>query len=189
MFKYLVSLHLAGAFGREVIAEGVETVEHGELLLQMGCELAQGYGIARPMPAANLPAWAENWRTYSQWANLKAMSRNELPLLFTQVEHHIWLKTVRNYLAGQDQAPPPDTQQCRFMHWLDTQDCKLYAGQAEFVALQTAHQQLHALAAELFLLKADKLDDTVLARHAELDQASEVFFQLVKMLIQVNSES
>jgi EAL domain-containing protein (putative c-di-GMP-specific phosphodiesterase class I) len=34
-----------------VIAEGVETVEHGEMLLQLGCELAQGYGIARPMPA------------------------------------------------------------------------------------------------------------------------------------------
>uniref|UniRef100_E6QR57 Diguanylate cyclase/phosphodiesterase with PAS/PAC and GAF sensor(S) n=1 Tax=mine drainage metagenome TaxID=410659 RepID=E6QR57_9ZZZZ len=31
---------LATAFQRKVIAEGVETVEHGELLLQLGCELA-----------------------------------------------------------------------------------------------------------------------------------------------------
>ena len=42
---------LAAAFQRQVIAEGVETVEHGLMLLQMGCELAQGYGIAAPMPA------------------------------------------------------------------------------------------------------------------------------------------
>jgi diguanylate cyclase (GGDEF)-like protein/PAS domain S-box-containing protein len=48
---------LAAAFKREVIAEGVETIAHGTLLLQLGCELAQGYGIARPMPAAQLPAW------------------------------------------------------------------------------------------------------------------------------------
>ncbi|MEI7431284.1 MAG: EAL domain-containing protein, partial [Betaproteobacteria bacterium] len=44
-------LGLASSFRRQVIAEGVETVEHGVMLLQLGCELAQGYGIARPMPA------------------------------------------------------------------------------------------------------------------------------------------
>ncbi len=49
---------LAAAFRRQVIAEGVETVEHGEMLLQLGCELAQGYGIARPMPADALPDWS-----------------------------------------------------------------------------------------------------------------------------------
>ncbi len=48
---------LAEAFRRRVIAEGVETVEHRKMLLQLGCELAQGYGIARPMPADELPAW------------------------------------------------------------------------------------------------------------------------------------
>ena len=48
---------LAAAFRREVIAEGVETEAHGELLLSLGCELAQGYGIARPMPADELGEW------------------------------------------------------------------------------------------------------------------------------------
>jgi EAL domain-containing protein (putative c-di-GMP-specific phosphodiesterase class I) len=52
---------LAAAFHREVIAEGVETSAHGQRLLELGCELAQGYGIARPMPAAELPAWVASW--------------------------------------------------------------------------------------------------------------------------------
>jgi EAL domain-containing protein (putative c-di-GMP-specific phosphodiesterase class I) len=52
-------LGLAIAFRRQVIAEGVETVEHGKMLLQLGCELAQGYGIARPMPADELPGWSQ----------------------------------------------------------------------------------------------------------------------------------
>ena len=43
---------LAHAFHREVIAEGVETIAHGTALLRLGCEHAQGYGIARPMPAS-----------------------------------------------------------------------------------------------------------------------------------------
>lgn len=46
---------LAQAFGREVIAEGVETRADGDALLAMGCELAQGFGIARPMPATEVP--------------------------------------------------------------------------------------------------------------------------------------
>jgi EAL domain-containing protein (putative c-di-GMP-specific phosphodiesterase class I) len=58
---------LANAFKREVIAEGVETVAHGTLLLAMGCDFAQGYGIARPMPAHAFPAWATDWRPDAAW--------------------------------------------------------------------------------------------------------------------------
>jgi len=59
---------LAGAFRREVIAEGVETAAHGQRLLQLGCELGQGYGIARPMPAGDVLAWAARWQTNPVWA-------------------------------------------------------------------------------------------------------------------------
>jgi EAL domain-containing protein (putative c-di-GMP-specific phosphodiesterase class I) len=59
---------LAAAFNREVIAEGVETVAHGTALLHLGCELAQGYGIARPMPPEQLPAWAVTWRPDAAWS-------------------------------------------------------------------------------------------------------------------------
>ena len=50
---------LAVAFDRQTVAEGIETGAHYQLLLEMGCELGQGYGIARPMPANELPAWSE----------------------------------------------------------------------------------------------------------------------------------
>ena len=58
---------LAAAFDREMIAEGVETVEHGERLLALGCDAAQGYGIARPMPGSDLPNWAANWQASDSW--------------------------------------------------------------------------------------------------------------------------
>jgi EAL domain-containing protein (putative c-di-GMP-specific phosphodiesterase class I) len=61
---------LAAAFKREVIAEGVETVAHGTVLLQLGCALAQGYGIARPMPAAKMPAWVATWQPDAAWTVL-----------------------------------------------------------------------------------------------------------------------
>lgn len=58
---------LAQAFEREVIAEGVETIAHGAALLHLGCELAQGYGIARPMPASSIPEWVSNWKKDISW--------------------------------------------------------------------------------------------------------------------------
>jgi len=58
---------LASSFKREVIAEGVESIAIGTLLLQMGCELGQGYAIARPMPAADLPGWTIAWQLDPPW--------------------------------------------------------------------------------------------------------------------------
>ncbi len=50
---------LARSFKRNVIAEGVETEAHGKRLLELGCNLAQGYGIARPMPVDEIEVWAD----------------------------------------------------------------------------------------------------------------------------------
>tara|TARA_R110001606_G_scaffold386136_1_gene549982 strand:+ start:1464 stop:1808 length:345 start_codon:yes stop_codon:yes gene_type:complete len=58
---------LAKAFRRDVIAEGVETIPHGLALLKLGCQLAQGYGIARPMPAIDIPKWVSNWKADDSW--------------------------------------------------------------------------------------------------------------------------
>ena len=58
---------LARAFGRQVIAEGLESIEHGELLLQLGCDVAQGCFIARPMPAVEVPGWVEGFVAPPQW--------------------------------------------------------------------------------------------------------------------------
>jgi EAL domain-containing protein (putative c-di-GMP-specific phosphodiesterase class I) len=52
---------LASAFGRTVIAEGVETPAQAAKLLELGCDLGQGYGIARPMPAADMVPWARGF--------------------------------------------------------------------------------------------------------------------------------
>ncbi|HEY8940369.1 MAG TPA: GGDEF domain-containing phosphodiesterase, partial [Cellvibrio sp.] len=64
---------LAQAFHREVIAEGVESIAHGQLLIAQGCQLAQGYGIARPMPANNIPHWVANWKPDRAWTEVSRL--------------------------------------------------------------------------------------------------------------------
>lgn len=44
-------IQMADSIGREVIAEGVETQEHAELLHSLGCRYMQGYFFSRPLPA------------------------------------------------------------------------------------------------------------------------------------------
>ena len=71
-------LALATAFQLQVIAEGVETIKHGELLLQLGCDLGQGYGIAPPMPAADFPDWLATWLPDPTWVDRPSLSHDDL---------------------------------------------------------------------------------------------------------------
>lgn len=67
-------IRLAGAFNREVIAEGVESLEIGGALLRLGCHLVQGYGVAKPMPAAELSEWAKQWYGQANWKDLNLVA-------------------------------------------------------------------------------------------------------------------
>ncbi len=59
-------INLSRTFQREVIAEGVETDLQGHMLLGMGCHLAQGYGIASPMPAVQVVDWVARYELSHQ---------------------------------------------------------------------------------------------------------------------------
>lgn len=50
-------IRMAHALGRIVVAEGVETQEHAERLLQMSCEIAQGWYYGKPQRAEEITAW------------------------------------------------------------------------------------------------------------------------------------
>lgn len=52
---------LSKSFDRKVIAEGVEIKEHLNVLKKLGCNYAQGFYIAKPMPQAEVIPWLESW--------------------------------------------------------------------------------------------------------------------------------
>jgi diguanylate cyclase (GGDEF)-like protein/PAS domain S-box-containing protein len=53
---------LAEAFRSHTVAEGVENWEVAAKLKALGCEIAQGYAIARPMPSKEIPNWISHFR-------------------------------------------------------------------------------------------------------------------------------
>ena len=56
------SLDLARKLKLKTVAEGVETRAEWDLLKSLGCEQAQGYFVARPMPGHQIPEWIQMWQ-------------------------------------------------------------------------------------------------------------------------------
>ncbi|TCJ14703.1 EAL domain-containing protein [Parasulfuritortus cantonensis] len=148
-------LGLASAFRRLVVAEGVETVEHGIMLLQLGCEIAQGYGIARPMPAADLPAWSADWRPDPIWSATATLAHSSLPLLHAGVEYRAWSQAIEAALKSASAGPPPpDPERGHLGVWLAE---ALRAGRlaaADVATIRALQKEFQSVAAAITALQA-----------------------------------
>jgi len=147
-------LSLADAFHRQVIAEGVETRAHGAMLLRLGCELAQGYAIARPMPADEMIDWIANWHPYPEWVSVQKMRREDLHILYAIAEHQAWVSAVIRQLQDKPgKAPCLDDCACRLEKWLHTEAHRNLAFQDTLLGLENLHTSIHALGTNLLHLK------------------------------------
>ncbi len=148
-------ISMGKVLNRKVIAEGVETSEHGVLLIRLGCDLAQGYGIARPMPADQVLAWADTFvadPVWSTWANV-AWEIKDFPLLVAQQDHLQWVRRlilwVENYHAAFNEHEVADSHACRFGRWYDGEGRQRYGQLAEFLAIAPTHEALHQLGLDI----------------------------------------
>ncbi|MBA6411836.1 EAL domain-containing protein [Parahaliea sp. F7430] len=148
-FKILLGiLGMARAFERQVIAEGVETIEHGKLLLRLGCEFGQGFGIAKPMPAESLPAWYQEWRPPPSWAELSPIPSNQMPLIAAAVEHGAWRRQLKRALHSGEphEFTLLESAHCRFCDWLQRHKERNIS---VFEQLIKKHSESHKLIDEL----------------------------------------
>ena len=162
-------LGLAKAFRRQAVAEGVETVDHGLMLLRLGCQVAQGFGIARPMPGRDVPDWMAEWKPDPRWANVSAVAQANWPLLYASVEHRAWISEVEKYVQGRSEARPEmDHHHCRFGSWLDAEASAGRGDHAAFQVMDALHQRLHGFADGMLNQAIDVDSDQVLASLSEL---------------------
>lgn len=169
-------LGLASAFRRQVIAEGVETVEHGLILLQLGCELAQGYGIARPMPVAEIPNWVRNWKPDPSWSKAPLVHSGNRALLYACVEHRAWMAAFEAYLMGKRHTPPViDERQCRFGKWLESERNAGRGDEPGCKVVSDTHEKFHEIAADILRTQTQGRNAEGLAKLSELHSMCDRF--------------
>lgn len=56
------SVDLASHLNMVVVAEGIEDIHDWQFLRNLGCSVAQGYFVARPMPPEQLTGWLQSWQ-------------------------------------------------------------------------------------------------------------------------------
>jgi diguanylate cyclase (GGDEF)-like protein/PAS domain S-box-containing protein len=150
---------LASIFKMGVIAEGVETTEHGVMLMRLGCDAAQGYGIARPMPAADVRAWAAQFRpdpAWLRWADTR-WDLADFPLLVAQQDHLKWVKQVTMAVSGSKLALAKmelkDRHHCRFGSWFYGKGRERYGHLPVFAELAPIHGHVHEVGSEIIRLR------------------------------------
>ncbi len=177
---------LAGAFNRQVIAEGVETTSHGLMLLTMGCANAQGYGIAKPMPADDFANWLEHYKPNQAWLSYSAKPRTDKDnkLTLYKLASEQWLKHFKNNtLASPDLIemwPIMDNRRCHCGQWIKrARQEKLFEPQI-LEQLELAHEHVHSTAHSLLIKYQDEpfnnieVDDNLVLLETAVDEMNAI---------------
>ncbi len=182
-------VRLARAMNRQVVAEGVETLEHGAVLLSIGCRICQGYGIAAPMPADQLPAWMEKWRDEMSWVDLNQLvgTYKDMALLAAAKTHRRWVDRVLECIGGgvdHDHAPERNPSRCRFGRWYLTGGASRYGSLPEFHAIGPIHQAVHALGAQMLELADEGKTQAARQHEAELYELRDQLLEQLDLLLE-----
>ncbi|MCU7846766.1 MAG: EAL domain-containing protein [Candidatus Thiodiazotropha sp. (ex Lucinoma kastoroae)] len=185
-------VRLAHAFQHPVIAEGVESIEHGAALLQLGCRLGQGYGIARPMPAEDLPQWLELWKCDEQWQSLKIKleQSQSIDIDVALFSHQNWLDNLIGFITLDRPLVSNllGSQQCSFSHWFYGIGFVQYGHLPLFERIKVLHEQIHQLGNNLIsMTNADKKEHALL-HVAELETICSEFVEQIENLRGINDE-
>ncbi|MCK9395589.1 MAG: EAL domain-containing protein [Methylobacter sp.] len=146
---------LAASFRLQVIAEGAEFIDQILMLMKLGCDVMQGYGIARPMPGKKMLTWMAEFTADPMWG-LSAphlTSRGYFELLQAEANHHYWIdRVIANLDDPRDHTSPEallDYRQCLFGQWYYSEGQRQFCNISEFDALDEVHQRIHQTAARL----------------------------------------
>ena len=148
-------LSLAAAFKRKVVAEGVEFIEQGIVLLRLNCDVVQGYAISRPLPADAVPNWVANFQPDPAWRASLQMPwrRSDFPLLAAEVEQRRWLKIVSIAVERGDSASlsnrVSNLQESSFGQWLYGDGSERYGSLPELHKIPELHRKAHRISAEI----------------------------------------
>ncbi len=167
-------ISLAKIFNRQVIAEGVETREHGVMLLRLGCDIAQGYGISRPLPAAEVLSWATGWSPDPNWIlwSETPWDLSDFPLLIAHSDHFAGINSIiKSVKQSDDEWQDFELQShtnCRLGKWYYGSGKEKYGHLKIYSELEEPHRRAHELGQKMLKLRAEGRQDEAISYIPEM---------------------
>jgi EAL domain-containing protein (putative c-di-GMP-specific phosphodiesterase class I) len=140
------SIRMAHQLGIDIVAEGIETQDIYDFLMQAGCSEAQGYWMGHPLPIAEYLAFIKK---DSRWSGLPVGL-----IHIAQLDHIHWRKTLIDLVVN---FTPDETDskvkrvltemnhtQCRLGRWIYGHGQE-FKGHTAFDQLEDPHRRLHAV--------------------------------------------
>ena len=147
---------LAKIFGRNVVAEGMEQMSYSPMLMAMGCDLAQGYAISRPLPPERFLEWRQRWinKDHSEGVS-PFLPLSELSILLTQISHLSWIQRIISLADKSDHSPLTPFEKEEFgsspvEDWYNHEGISLYGEIPTFQSLSDVHRESLDLVREVF---------------------------------------
>lgn len=158
---------MGDALKHRVIAEGVETIEQLLMLLSLGCDVMQGFGIARPMVSDRIVEWLKTFRSDPRWSTGEGYpTRDDFELLLMEVSHRHWFKkcmeSIRRLAATEGDTTTP-SDHCRMAQWRTGRGLQRFKSDPVFHEIDTIHRNVH--------LSAERIAAHVRGNRLDLDEA------------------
>lgn len=179
------SIRMAHALGISIIAEGIETSEIYDFLMQEGCTEAQGFWMAKPLPMADFLGFIKKDQ---RWSGLPVGL-----IHIAQLDHIHWRKTIIDQVVNRSFDNSGTGQVQRFTAELDHTKCRLgrwifglgkeFKGHKAFDMLEDPHHRLHEIGKKLVSAaerNAPHAEMAILLR--ELTQTSSLLLGLLQEL-------
>lgn len=121
----------------------------------MGCDLAQGYAIAKPMPAEEVRHWVDNYTPIQKWVScaekhhsIKATRKEFMRIVGWQWLHKVELKLE----ASPDSEmtwPILDVEKCHCGFWFKKEQQERLFSTTLVSELDQGHKEMHKMVDEL----------------------------------------
>ncbi len=150
-------LSLSKIMGKEIIAEGVETMEQGIILNMLGCNNVQGYYTGRPISSEMVSGWIKNFslsKKLSSWKNVKLNIGDfgDFLIILAYVGHNEFVEKIKKMcleekilLKDQERKKLKDFKSCDFGEWYYGEGLK-YKNMESYKNLKNYHEKTHEAA-------------------------------------------
>lgn len=185
---------LAQSFNISVIAEGVESVAHGQVLLAMGCNQVQGYAVSRPLTRTQLTEFLTNYQPITAWceqAELLTDQKLACVSLFS-FYLHAWVEQLQQRIFADPDIrmewPADNLADSHCGIWLQRADIGHYIDDDTLEHLRFCHQSIFRIGnSVLAQYRAGEIEASRADYNAQRDSITDLLTRLQHFILQLTA--